>query len=113
MANNDSPIPEPPVPPGARKRAKATVSSRYLIPLATVMLVGVCFVVYYLTYVQQHREYLLNRGFRVLATLGEQMSETLANQTAILTSYASAFENGEFDESRGLASRKSEPGTAG
>jgi hypothetical protein len=62
------------------------------------MLLAVCFAIYYLTYVQQHREYLLNRNYRVLATLGEQLSETLANQTATLTSYANAFEGGEFSE---------------
>jgi hypothetical protein len=73
--------------------------SRYLILLATAILLGVCFLVYYLTYVQQHREYLLNRNYRVLATLGEQMSETLANQAAILASYMNAFEDREFDES--------------
>ena len=92
---------EAPVTPGAQKRAKATLASRYLIPLATAMLVGVCFVIYYLTYVQQHREYLLNRNYRVLATLGEQMTETLANQTATLTSYVDAFEGGEFTDTMG------------
>src|ERR1019366_5079921 len=64
---------------------------------------GVCFLVYYLTYVQQHREYLLNRDYRVLATMGEQMSETLANQMAILTSYVDSFENSGFDERYGVA----------
>ena len=98
MAKADSEKPKPPVTSEVQKRARATVSSRYLIPLATAMLLGVCFVVYYLTYVQQHREYLLYRNYRVLATLGEQMSETLANQTATLTSYVNAFENGEFFE---------------
>ena len=96
MANADDQTPRPGINPGIQKRPKATISSRYLIPLATAMLLGVCFVIYYLTYVQQHREYLLNRNYRVLATLGEQMSETLANQTATLTSYVNAFEGNEF-----------------
>jgi hypothetical protein len=77
--------------------AKVLVSPRYLLPLATALLIGVCVLLYYLTYVQQHREYLLNRNYRVLATLGEQMTETLANQVAILSSYVNAFEDGEFD----------------
>jgi hypothetical protein len=96
MAKADSPVSRPPLTPGARKRPKATVSSRYLLPLATAMVVGVGFVVYYLTYVQQHREYLLNRDYRVLATLGEQISQTLSNQAKILQSYVYAFEGGEF-----------------
>src|SRR5580658_3401835 len=102
--NSDKSVPsglEPPVAAGAQKRARATLASRYLIPLATAMLLGVCFVIYYLTYVQQHREYLLNRNYRVLATLGEQMTETLANQTATLTSYVDAFEGGEFADTIG------------
>jgi hypothetical protein len=98
MVEADPDIPKPAAVPGMQKRAKATASSRYLIPLATAMLLGVCFAVFYLTYVQQHREYLLNRNYRVLATLGEQMSETLANQTATLTSYVNSFEGGEFNE---------------
>src|ERR1035438_2447835 len=95
MAEAKSQAPQPSATSGL-KRAKGTVSSRYLIPLATAMLLGVCFVVYYLTYVQQNREYLLTRNYRVLATLGEQMSDTLANQTATLKSYVNAFENAEF-----------------
>src|ERR1035441_10426612 len=98
MAKADSQAPQPSATSGLQKRAKGTVSSRYLIPLATAMLLGVCFVVYYLTYVQQNREYLLTRNYRVLATLGEQMSDTLANQTATLKSYVNAFENAEFHE---------------
>jgi hypothetical protein len=98
MAKADPQMPKPSVTPGTRKRPRATVSTRYLIPLATAILLGICFVVYYLTYVQQHREYLLNRNYRVLATLGEQMSETLANHTAILATYIKAFEGGEFYE---------------
>ncbi|MBV9770045.1 MAG: cache domain-containing protein [Bryobacterales bacterium] len=93
--NPDTPIPS--IIPRTQKRAKATVTSRYLLPLATAILVGVCFLLYYLVDVQQHREYLLNRNYRVLATLGEQISETLANQVAILASYIDAFEDGQFD----------------
>jgi hypothetical protein len=100
MAETDPHTPKPPILSGTQKRARATTSSRYLLPLATAMLVGVCFLVYYLTYVQQHREYLLNRNYRVLATLGEQISETLANQVAILASYINAFEDGQFDGTR-------------
>jgi hypothetical protein len=98
MANADSQAPKPPGASGAQKRPKATVSSRYLLPLATAALVGACFLVYYLTYVQQRREYLLDRDYRVLATMGGQMSETLANQMSILTSYVDSFENSGFDE---------------
>lgn len=98
MAKADSQAPQPSATSGLQKRARATVSSRYLIPLATAMLLGACFVVYYLTFVQQNREYLLTRNYRVLATLGEQMSDTLANQTATLKSYVNAFENAEFHE---------------
>jgi hypothetical protein len=98
MAKADSQAPPPAATSGLQKRARATVSSRYLIPLATAMLLGICFVVYYLAYVQQNREYLLTRNYRVLATLGEQMSDTLANQTATLKSYVDTFENAEFDE---------------
>jgi hypothetical protein len=86
--------------PAGRQTLPATLS-RYLLPLATAMLVGVCFVVYYLGYVQQHREYLLNRSYRVLATLGAQISETLANQSAILRSYADALDGSQFLESLG------------
>jgi hypothetical protein len=87
-----------PVSPGARKRARATISTRYLIPLATAMPLAICFLLYYVTYVQQRREYLLDRNYRVLATLGEQMSETVANQNATLKSYVEAFEGNEFWE---------------
>lgn len=94
MARSDA----QPSSPRAQKRARATPSSRYLIPLATAALLGICFLLYYLTYVQQRREYLLDRNFRVLATLGEQISETVANQNATLKSYVEAFEGNEFGE---------------
>jgi hypothetical protein len=98
MARAEPQAPKPLRAPGTHTRPKATASSRYLLPLATAVLVGACFLIYYLTYVQQHREYLLNRDYRVLATMGEQMSETVANQRAILTSYVNSFENSGFDE---------------
>jgi hypothetical protein len=98
MAKVESQPPRFPGAPRTQTRPRAMVSPGYLLPLATAALVGACFLVYYLTYVQQHREYLLNRDYRVLATMGEQMSETLANQTAVLTSYVNSFEYGGFDE---------------
>ena len=78
------------------RRTRASAFSRYLIPLATGMLLGVCFLVYYLTYVQQNSEYLLNRNYRVLATLGEQMSATLANQVSTLASYLETVDGNQF-----------------
>jgi hypothetical protein len=111
MAKDDSPVSKPPVTSGARKRPKATVSSRYLLPLATAIVVGACFVVYYLTYVQQHREYLLNRDYRVLATLGEQISQTLLSQVNALQSYVYAFEGEELHEiGRKIDTYKRNPG---
>src|ERR1700688_1131718 len=100
MSDDDPKASKAPAAAETGRRAKASAYSRYLIPLAAAILVGIGFLVYYLTYVQQHREYLLNRNYRVLATLGEQMSETLANQVAALTSYVDVLDDEQFDENR-------------
>ena len=98
MAKADSQAPRLAAPSRTDGRPKATASSRYLLPFATAALIGACILVYYLTYVQQNREYLLNRDYRVLATIGEQMSETLVDQMSILTSYVDSFENSGLNE---------------
>jgi len=101
MAKADSQAPRLAAPSRTDGRPKATASSRYLLPFATAALIGACILVYYLTYVQQNREYLLNRDYRVLATIGEQMSETLVDQMSILTSYVDSFENSGLNEIMG------------
>ena len=101
MAKADLRAPKDPAAQALSKGAVATRSSRYLLPLATAVFIGACYEVYSLTYVQQHREFLLNRNYRVLATLGDQMSETLANQASVLTSYINSFDGGEFSEGAG------------
>jgi len=60
----------------------------WLVPIATVALLAVAFCLYYFVYVGARREYLVNRNFRSLAALGDQIQRVISTHGSILDFYS-------------------------
>ena len=75
----------------------------WMVPIITVLVLATTFCLYYFVYVGARREYLVNRNFRTLAALGDQLQRTLSVHGTILEFY-SALENkktvAHFDRSK-------------
>ena len=61
----------------------------WMVPIITVLLLATAFCLYYFVYVGARREYLVNRNFRALAGLGDQLQRTLSVHGTILEFYSS------------------------
>ena len=59
-----------------------------MVPIITVLLLATTFCLYYFVYVGARREYLVNRNFRALAGLGDQLQRTLSVHGTILEFYS-------------------------
>jgi len=60
----------------------------WIVPITTVLVLATAFCLYYFVYVGAKREYLVNRNFRALAALGDQLQRTLSTHGSILEFYA-------------------------
>src|SRR6185295_7404362 len=67
------------------KRASAYVAA-LKIPVALLCLFGTVLAAYYFFYVTLHRTYLVERNFRLLATLGEQIVASVENDQRVIRS---------------------------
>ena len=60
----------------------------WMVPIITVLVLATTFCLYYFVYVGARREYLVNRNFRTLAALGDQLQRTLSVHGTILEFYS-------------------------
>ena len=60
----------------------------WMVPIITVLVLATSFCLYYFVYVGARREYLVNRNFRTLAALGDQLQRTLSVHGTILEFYS-------------------------
>src|SRR5260370_20686723 len=60
----------------------------WMVPIITVLVLASAFCLYYFVYVGARREYLVNRNFRTLAALGDQLQRTLSVHGTILEFYS-------------------------
>src|SRR6266496_5978848 len=67
------------------KRASAYVAA-LRIPVTILCVFGTVLAAYYFFYVALHRTYLIERNFRLLATLGEQIVATIENDQRVIQS---------------------------
>ena len=80
--------------PKAHKAGPAEESSvekppvSWLVPVITAVVLISVFCIYYFVYVRAQRDYLTNRNFRALATLGDQLQTMISVHGSILESYA-------------------------
>src|ERR1044072_6681596 len=65
------------------KRASAYVAA-LKIPVALLCLFGTVLAAYYFFYVTLHRTYLIERNFRLLATLGEQVVASIETDDRVV-----------------------------
>jgi hypothetical protein len=78
----------------ARKAASAEESkvekrpTSWVVPVVTAAILVSAFCIYYFVYVSAQREYLTNRNFRALATLGDQLQTVISVHGSILEFYA-------------------------
>ena len=56
----------------------------WVVPVTTVLVLAAAFCLYYFVYVGARREYLINRNFRALAALGDQVQRVLSTHASIL-----------------------------
>src|SRR5262249_47375705 len=71
----------------SRTRA-AAVAAALKVPLALLCLVGTAVAVYYFVYVTDKKTYLVDRNFRLLATIGREIEASIENDQRILASLA-------------------------
>ena len=83
------------------KRTPALVSA-LKIPVTILCLFGTALAAYYFFYVTQHRTYLVERNFRLLATLGEEIVATIDNDQKVMQSL---IEGDRYSDSRPAESR--------
>src|SRR5258708_38836759 len=55
-----------------------TPTRSWVVPIATALALASAFCLYYFVYVGARREYLVNRNFRSLAALGDQLQRILS-----------------------------------
>ena len=72
----------------------------WMVPIITVLLLATAFCLYYFVYVGARREYLVNRNFRSLAALGDQLQRTLSVHGTILEFYSNQEQGNTADFSR-------------
>jgi hypothetical protein len=81
-----------------------TLARSWAIPITTVLLLVGAFCLYYFVYVGAKREYLVNRNFRSLAALGDQLQRILSTHASILEFYSQLAE----PKKQGKLDRKAE-----
>ena len=71
---------------GSSRSEKASVkpTTSWVLPVITVAVLASAFCVYYFVYVAAQREYLVNRNFRSLAVLGDQVQAMVSIHGSIL-----------------------------
>ena len=72
----------------AAPRAINTPARSWVVPISTVAALAAAFCIYYFVYVGAKREYLVNRNFRSLAALGDQLQRIVSTHASILEFYA-------------------------
>jgi hypothetical protein len=65
-----------------------TPTRSWVVPIATALALASAFCLYYFVYVGARREYLVNRNFRSLAALGDQLQRILSTHGSILEFYS-------------------------
>jgi hypothetical protein len=78
-----------PKPDSKAAQADDSPGRSWMVPIITVALLATAFCLYYFVYVGARREYLVNRNFRTLAALGDQLQRTLSVHGTILEFYSS------------------------